>query len=289
MKILITGANGFLASRISEYYKERHGIYGLTHADVDFTDATKLQKIFARINPEIVIHCGAVSDIETCRRNPDASWYSNVYGTGTVADACNQIDAKLIFCSSDQVYGQGEPEHIHTETEELKPLNLYGEQKLSAEKLAFGRNLDTVCLRLSWMFDTQQKEREHGNLITQLVDKLAIGEPFRYASNDYRSITNVWDIVRAMEKVCQLPAGTYNIGSQNELSTYEIIRRFLAPYDNASKLLIADDSFFEHGRNLRMDTANIEQYGIHMKDTLASLEAIRPDFEALCRQKNIEL
>ena len=40
MKILITGANGFLASRIREYYKERHGIYGLTHADVDFTDGS---------------------------------------------------------------------------------------------------------------------------------------------------------------------------------------------------------------------------------------------------------
>lgn len=289
MKILITGANGFLASRIRDYYKERHGIYGLTHADVDFTDAAELQKVFARINPEIVIHCGAISDITTCKKNPDASWYSNVYGTGTVADACNQVDAKLIFCSSDQVYGYRSPEQAHKENEDLNPLNIYGEQKLSAERLATGRNLDTVCLRLSWMYDTKQRTGEHGNLITQLVDRLEAGQPFRYATNEYRSITNVSDIVKATERVCQLPAGIYNIGSSNTLSTYDVVKRFLLPYDKASKLLLPDDESFAGGRNLRMDTSNIEQYGIRMHDTLTSLESIRPEFEELCRQKNIEL
>lgn len=289
MKILVTGADGFLASRIDQYYREKHGIYGLTHADVDFTDATSLQKIFARINPEIVIHCGAISDVETCKRNPDQSWYSNVYGTGTVADACNQVDAKLIFCSSDQVYGQGDASIAHKENEKLSPLNVYGEQKLSAERLATGRNLDTVCLRLSWMYDVKQRLREHGNFITNLVEQLSKNEPFKYANNDYRSITNVWDIIQAMEKVCQLPAGTYNIGSANDLSTYEVAKRFLAPYENASKLLLPDDTKFVNGRNLRMDFSNISQYGINIQDTLTSLEAIRPEFEALCRQKNIEL
>lgn len=289
MKILITGANGFLASRICNFYRERHGIYALTHDDVDFTDAAGLQKIFARINPEIVIHCGAISDVEACRRDPDNSWYSNVYGTGTVADACNQIDAKLIFCSSDQVYGRGDAALAHKEDEELSPLNVYGEQKLSAERLARGRNIDTVSLRLSWMYDSQQRKGEHGNLITSLVDKLALGEPFSYASNDYRCITNVWDVVKAIEKVCQLPEGTYNIGSPNTLSTYEVVKRFLAPYENASKLLTEDNTHFPEIRNLRMDVSNIERYGIQFADTLTGLEYIRPQFEELCRQKNIQL
>ena len=71
--------------------------------------------------------------------------------------------------------------------------------------------------------------------------------------------------------------------------TYDVVKRFLLPYDKASKLLLPDDESFAGGRNLRMDTSNIEQYGIRMNDTITSLESIRSEFEELCRQKNIEL
>lgn len=290
MKILITGANGFLASRISNYYSETHGIYGFSRQEMDFTDVATLQKTFQRINPEIVIHCGAISDTETCRKNPDRTWYSNVFGTGTVADACNQVDAKLIFCSSDQVYGTGDPSIAHKEHEEVSPCSIYGEQKLSAEKLAMSRNLDTVCLRLSWMYDLNHRPGEHSDLLGNLISHLENNEPMNMFANDYRCITDVWDVVRAMEKVWQLPAGTYNIGSSNVLSNYELLSRFLEPYENARKILVKDEkTFAESARNLRMDTTLIERYGIQLESALEHLNSIRDEFECICEQKNIIL
>lgn len=274
MRILVTGGNGFLASRIIRYYRERHDMMGVTHSQMDFTDKDAVKRTFERIKPQAVFHCGAVSDTKKCGDNPEYSYRVNVAGSGLVAAACRGYGAKLVFCSSDQVYvGSGEIEP-HCEEEILFPPHAYGRQKLEAEKICMESNPDTVALRLSWMYDKNTDlNLEHGNLMANVKRSLELGETLRYPVFDYRSITNVWEAVENFEKALHLPAGVYNFGSENDLNTYQVVEHMLKVMGVDGADLIEDRELFaEKSRNLRMDTAKIRSFGLGFLTTSEGIE-----------------
>ncbi|PNV59187.1 hypothetical protein C0033_25620 [Clostridium sp. chh4-2] len=264
MRILVTGGNGFLASRIIRYYRERHDMTGVTHSQMDFTDKDAVKRTFERIKPQAVFHCGAVSDTKKCGDNPESSYLVNVTGSGLVAAACREYGAKLVFCSSDQVYVGSEETSPHREEESLFPPHAYGRQKLEAEQICMEQNPDTVALRLSWMYDRDTDLNvEHGNLMANVKRSLKLGETLRYPVYDYRSITNVWEVVENFEPALHLPAGVYNFGSENDLSTYQVVELILKLMGvNGADLTADRESFAEKNRNLRMNIAKIRSFGL---------------------------
>ena len=104
MKIMITGAGGFLGSRLLSFYGEKYEVRGMTHRELDVTDAAKTLDAVGHFCPDVLIHCSAVSDVGTCEREPERSFAVNVTGSENLAAACAQTGAKLVLCSSDQVY-----------------------------------------------------------------------------------------------------------------------------------------------------------------------------------------
>ena len=155
--------------------------------------------------------------------------------------ACRASGAKLIFCSSDQVYF----DNVRTafpvprrESEKLYPSGVYGRQKLEAEKRCAAACPDTVSLRLSWMYDTGKPGPEkHGNLVTTLRGLLDDPDPdarLAFPVHDRRSLTDVWDVAVNMEAALDLTPGVYNFGSPNPLNAYETAAVFLSLLRGAS-------------------------------------------------------
>ena len=201
--------------------------------------------------------------------------------------ACRASGAKLIFCSSDQVYF----DNVRTafpvprrESEKLYPSGVYGRQKLEAEKRCAAACPDTVSLRLSWMYDTGKPGPEkHGNLVTTLRGLLDNPDPdarLAFPVYDRRSLTDVWDVAINMEAALDLTPGVYNFGSPNPLNTYETAAVFLsllrgisgnsgnsvpAPsIQNASdpRLIPDRQRFASCPRNLQMDLEKLSLAGI---------------------------
>ena len=71
MKIMITGAGGFLGSRLLSFYGEKYEVRGMTHRELDVTDAAKTLDAVGHFCPDVLIHCSAVSDVGTCDRDPE--------------------------------------------------------------------------------------------------------------------------------------------------------------------------------------------------------------------------
>ena len=86
-RMLITGASGFLGSRIAAYYKERYEIMAPTHSIMDITDEGSVFQYFLAYKPDIVVHCAAMSDVGACQREPERSWKVNVVGTENIVKA----------------------------------------------------------------------------------------------------------------------------------------------------------------------------------------------------------
>lgn len=271
-KILITGASGFLGSRICDYYKDNYEIYAPTHSEMDITKEEVVSAMLKREKPDVVIHCAAVSDTGKCEQEPEYSWKINVDGSRNIAKASKEIGAKCILCSSDQVYFGSDIMDAHQEDEIVNPYNVYGREKLQAEKDCLMVNPDCVLLRLSWMYDTKNNQmQEHGDFMRTLLDKIAKHEELSYPIYDKRGITYVKEVVKNIEKTFALPGGVYNFGSPNEKNTYETVRNVFVQLQLQSfdieKIKKNEQAFLENPRNLTMSQAKINQHGIAFTHT----------------------
>ena len=81
-RILITGVNGFLGSRLFEYFKEQEGydVLGVTHRELEVSDSLAVTAFINAIRPDYVLHCAGVSDTGICEAEPELSEQINVRG-----------------------------------------------------------------------------------------------------------------------------------------------------------------------------------------------------------------
>lgn len=299
MKIMITGAGGFLGSRLLSFYRGKYEVWGTTHKELDFTDGENVREALERFRPDVLIHCGAVSDVGTCEKEPERSFPINVTGSENLAKACAGIGTKMILCSSDQVYfadtkeedsaeaaGQataenavrdaGREEHAvffcpHREDERLNPRPVYGRQKLLAEGLCLAALPSCVCLRLTWMYDvlTEKERRDgRGNLATMFLEAMEKETPLAFSATDHRGVTDVKLVVQNMEKAWKLPGGVYNYGSAAAGSMYETMCRAAQMLEERMGTAVAIKKAGAGGlRNLTMDTQKAQSAGIWFPET----------------------
>lgn len=178
MKILVTGVGGQLGHDVmNELIKRGHTGIGsdiapvysgiadnslVTTADyvpMDITDKQSVTQIITDIKPDAVIHCAAWTAVDAAEDDDNKAKVAliNSEGTRNIANACKDIDAKMIYISTDYVFdGQGttpwEPD-----CKDYAPLNVYGKTKLDGE-LAVSEILDKYFIvRIAWVFGLNGK------------------------------------------------------------------------------------------------------------------------------------
>ena len=281
MRILLTGAGGFLGSRLLAYYGEKYEVCAPSHRELDFTREEETEKAVRAFRPEVLLHCGAISDVGACEREPELSLRVNVEGTRNLARACREAGARMVMCSSDQVYfcGQEEGESReaflspHREEEACRPIPVYGKHKLLAEEACLREQPDSVILRLTWMYGElteEERQKGKGNLAVTLREMIRERKRKPFLTTDYRGVTDVNEVTRWMETAWDFPAGIYNFGSPVSGSVYETVRSVLADFGLGE---LAEPAEGKNGpRNLAMDPQKSVQAGVRFPD---SAEQIR--------------
>lgn len=277
-RILITGAGGFLGSRLFEYFNGREVFeaIGVSHRELDITDSLAVTAFIQAIRPDVVLHCAAISNTGQCEADPKLSEQVNVYGTANVAKACRQANCRMIFMSSDQIYTGSDTLEPNCEGSERRPRGVYGRDKKRAEEAMFAQTKEAVALRLTWMYDYPSEGRvPSANLVTNIIKARETGTTLSYPVNDHRGITYVWEVVRNMEKAMDLPGGVYNFGSSNELNAFETATAFarvLTGQKETDNLVRQDrERFCGCPRNLTINTDKLSAFGIRFHSTLQGL------------------
>lgn len=275
-KVLITGGSGFLGSRLAYYYKDKHQLLLPTHGELNVSREDAVKAYLEEHRPDIVIHCAALSNTWYCEQHPDESHRVNVQGTVKLAKACKHIGAKLVFMSSDQVYNGTPILGALKEDAVLQPVNVYGKHKLEAEQRAEWNNPDSVGLRLTWMYDLPHSHlRQNSNILINVHKAFTEGATIQVATHEFRGVTNVWEVVKNIEKAISLPGGIYNYGSGNHLNSYELFLQTAAlmAFNEPTQWILPDkERFSNQDRNLTMDCSLIEKYGIHFSDSIKGIE-----------------
>lgn len=276
-RILITGASGFVGSRLYDFFSKSgfgksesecdYIVFAPTHNQMDIVEEKSVRTYMKEIHPDVVIHSAAISNTWVCEQHPELSLNVNVIGTVNIGTMCGELGSKLIFMSSDQVYNGEIGLHPHLETEFLRPSNVYGKHKLEAEQRLFNMDIDVVCLRLTWMFDYPKEGGVlNQNIIVNVLNALKQQTSIQSPIHEYRGVTYVWDVVKNMENVLDIPAGIYNYGSECSGNTYETVGFVfdsLGKNMEKEKLLLADTKrYVNQPRNLSMSIEKLKKTGI---------------------------
>ena len=170
MKVLVTGTSGQLGHD-TMLELEKRGIdclgadrqggenYEFKTTTLDITDKDAIKRVFEEYHPNVVVHCAAWTNVDGAEdpANLEVVRKVNVEGTENLARACKEIDATMVYISTDYVFdGQG-TEPWTPDDKNYAPLNVYGQSKLDGEK-AVTSNLDKYFIvRIAWVFGKNGK------------------------------------------------------------------------------------------------------------------------------------
>lgn len=277
--ILITGAEGFFASRFIQFYKGKCNIIGLRHSELDITNQRETIEVIKKINPTYLIHAAAISDTGACVRNPELSYNVNVRGSINIAKGCSASNTKLVYLSSDQVYNGNSETGPYNEEVVAMPNTVYGKHKIEAENQICNIVQEATILRLTWLFSLPERNKKtNSNIIWNVVKAVMKNEAIKFPVNEYRGITYVYDLIENFNKILHLPSGIYNVGSENNLSTYEtaeVILKEVGLNNRCEELLLKDDRKY---RDLRISNSKLSEHNIYFTSTEEAVKRCINDF-----------
>ena len=143
----ITGANGLIGNYLVQtapQFAPRWRVRALTRADFDLLDFAAIRREFKNDQPQIVIHCAAISTVADAQKNPALARRVNVELTQLLAELAAEIP--FIFFSTDLVFDGRKGNYA--ETDMANPLHVYGETKLAAEAVVL-KNPRHLVIRTS--------------------------------------------------------------------------------------------------------------------------------------------
>ncbi|MFJ7827551.1 NAD-dependent epimerase/dehydratase family protein [Psychrobacillus sp. NPDC096623] len=241
MKILVTGAAGFIGSYVvQDLLEKKFSVVAVDNLstgslinlpenvffyDIDITK-NELETIFQIESPDYVIHLAAQSSVIESMSNPVEDCQANLFGTLNILRYARQYEVKkCVIASTAAVYGNPTIFPV-LEDSKLSPLSFYALSKLSAEKYAllyeklFG--LKSNILRFSNVFGPKQPN----GVITTIIKRLIEGEtPIIYDGNQTRDFIYVKDVAHAcVQSMLSEQTGIFNISSNIEFSIKQVYK-----------------------------------------------------------------
>ncbi len=186
MKVLLTGANGFLGIYLAPKLNQKgYTVIAtgrgertsaidptLEYVPMDFTDPFAVHDVFERYSPDVVIHAGAMSKVDACELDQWEAYRANVEGTITLMINAAEYRSFFIFVSTDFIF-KGDI-GMYTEEDKADPVNFYGKTKKEAEEAIMEYEYDWAIARTILVYGDPGTAKD--NLVTVVKKKLEKGE-----------------------------------------------------------------------------------------------------------------
>jgi dTDP-4-dehydrorhamnose reductase len=285
-KILVTGASGFLGWNLCQvarseaevygtYFQQPIEIPGVKILSIDLTDRDAVNRAIDRIAPDAIIHTAAASSPNFCQENPELSTQINVNASQRLAAICAAAKIPFVFTSTDLVfYGDKAP---YVETDPVDPVNLYGEQKLTAEREILAAYPTANICRMPLMFGMAPVTAT--SFIQPWLRSLSLGESLKLFVDEYRTPVSAITAAKGLLLAMRSP-GIIHLGGRERVSRYEfgllLAERFGFDLDLIQPIYQHDlPMAAPRAADVSMDSRKAIELGYH-------LPGLRTELAALC-------
>lgn len=258
MRILITGACGMLGRDLVEVLAEGQELYLLdvekfpsslssqfSTLTFDITDSAKTYREITKINPDIVIHTAAYTDVDGCETDRDLAFRVNALGTRNIALACQRFDTELLYISTDFIF-DGEKGEPYLEFDKPNPQSIYGKSKYWGELYIESLLSRFYTVRSSWLFGKNGK-----NFVSTILNLAKQKKEIEVVNDQIGSPTYTKDLARAITQLIGTQRkdsstkaslyGIWHITNSGQCSWYEFAREILQDSDVPVKPITSEE------------------------------------------------
>lgn len=270
MKILVTGAAGFIGSNFVFHMRKARPEYdiialdSLTYAGnletlapvmeedhftfvrCDITDREGVRKVFEEHHPDVVVNFAAESHVDRSIEDPGVFLRTNILGTQVLMDACREFGIRRFHqVGTDEVYGDlplDRPDLFFTEDLPLQASSPYSASKASADLLAMAYHrtygLPVTISRCSNNYGPYQFPEK---LIPLMIANALADKPLPVygTGENVRDWLYVEDHCRAIDMILEngKVGEVYNIGGHNERSNLDVVKTILKQLGKPESLI----------------------------------------------------
>ena len=223
-RYLILGASGLLGMKLLDHFHQSHGtFFGNKLGDVentsflDINNIESLRALLRKVQPEVVINCIGMTNVDLCEQLPEQCWELNCWQPHLVAQECRAQSIKYVHVSTDHflnLSGVKLKEHdIPT------ALNQYGLSKLNAEKFILLANKESLIVRSNFFHFNLNTPRTFLDILVKNIWNKKTSYSF---SDVIFTPISTFLLATYIEKLVDIDfSGVINISCSESLSKFE--------------------------------------------------------------------
>jgi dTDP-4-dehydrorhamnose reductase len=198
MKVLVTGSNGQVGHCLVEQFSNKGiDLLALDREQLDITDPLAVSKTVRDYSPDIIINSAAYTAVDKAEKEIELSYLINRDGPKFLAQAANDVGAAILHISTDYVFS-GERRGEYVESDNTRPLGVYGASKLAGEIEVQEFCSRYIILRTAWVFC------EHGNNFVKTMLQLgAQRDSLSIVTDQFGGPTYAGDIASALINIAE--------------------------------------------------------------------------------------
>lgn len=262
MKIIVTGSTGQLGSAVMREINKHDDMIAVgLNSIVNIVNGDLIKKVICSTHPDVIIHCAAYTAVDKAEEEEYEAYKVNVVGTRNIAEAAKECGAKLVYISTDYVYGERDDT---IRSSRLNPLNVYGWTKLVGERMVRNRIDNHFIIRTSWLFGIR------GRNFPKFIVNSFNGNPAataRVVNDQIGRPTYADDLARLIIDMIQTDNyGTYDVCNEGEdVSWYEYALEICKQWGFINKIepITSEEynSKAKRQKDSRLNTAKLCAYG----------------------------
>jgi dTDP-4-dehydrorhamnose reductase len=287
-KLLVTGASGFLGWNLCQIARadwEVHGTYTRHPIEIpdvrlhalDLTDLDAVTQHISALAPNAIIHTAAASQPNFCQQHPELSHRINVTASAHLAKICHDRQIPFVFTSTDLVFdGTQAP---YRETDSVAPLNIYGEQKVTAEREILAAYPGASICRMPLMFGMAPPDAT--SFIQPWIKSLVAGERLQLFIDEFRTPVSAITAAKGLLLALKTTPEMIHLGGKIRISRYDfgllladvfcLDRSLISPISQKDLQMAAP-----RAADVSMDISKALALGYDLPPLRSELEAIAP-------------
>ncbi|MBM3413812.1 MAG: SDR family oxidoreductase [Bacteroidetes bacterium] len=235
MKILVTGANGFLGYYLCNALLTRGylvvatgrgdcrlpylGRPGFSYVSMDLVDHDQTRTVVHQIAPDFIFHAAAIGKPDDCELNKELATKINTAGSALLLALAAKSVTPFCYISTDFVFDGKAGNYV--EEDLVNPVNHYGFTKAQAEKLVTMYAGDWSIVRTVLVYGRPMTGRS--NLLSIVQEKLSRGQTYAVVDDQIRTPTYVEDLVNGLLLILEKRAtGIYHLSGEEVLTPYQM-------------------------------------------------------------------